>query len=376
MSDFENSLKNAPTPCYVLDESRLIKNMEVLNFVEKASGAKILCALKGFAMWEVFPLLSSYISGGTASSLHEAKLIHEKMNKLAHSCFVVYTEDEFEEVNTISSHLTFNSLSQFNRYQTKLSKHVKYALRLNPEFSNVEFEHYNPCMPGSRFGITLKDSPEQLPEGISGLHFHTLCESSSNDFKAVLEVIEGKFGHLLHQASWVNFGGGHHITRDNYDVELLVELLSNFKQNYNVDVFLEPGEAIGLNTGVLKSKVEDIVVNNNESTAILNVSFSAHMPDCLEMPYKPTVVGEVEDGVAYTLGGNTCMSGDFVKGFQFEKSLKIGDEIIFEDMMHYTFVKTTTFNGVQHPSIGIIQSDGTFKLVRLFNYNDYKNKLS
>lgn len=376
MSNFEKGLKLAPNPCYVLDESKLVKNMEVLRFLEKASGVNVLCALKGFAMWEVFPILNEYISGGTASSLHEAKLIHEKMNKKAHCCFVVYNSDEFQEVQSISSHVTFNSLSQFNKFKPQLNNDVQFALRLNPEFSNVEFDQYNPCMPGSRFGIASEQLPEFLPSEISGLHFHTLCESNSSDFEDVLAVIEEKFGHLLHQVSWVNFGGGHHITRDDYDIELMIELLSHFKQNYNVDVFIEPGEAIGLNTGVLKSKVEDVVMNREESIAILNVSFSAHMPDCLEMPYKPKVIGEVEQGVNYTLGGNTCMSGDFVKGFSFVKELQPGDDVVFEDMMHYTFVKTTTFNGVEHPSIGIVNERGDFRLVKSFNYDDYKNKLS
>lgn len=376
MDNFVKGLKKAPSPCYVLDESKFIKNMETLAFVEKASNAHVLCALKGFSMWKAFPIMKQYITGGTASSLHEAKLIHEEIGKKAHSCFVVYNEDEFTEVQRISSHITFNSLSQFNKYKASLSPEIKFALRLNPEFSNVEFEQYNPCMPGSRFGITSDKLPLELPEEISGLHFHTLCESNAGDLEETMAVIEEKFGHLLHQVSWVNFGGGHHITREDYDVELLIELLSNFRQNYKVDVFIEPGEAIGLNTGVLKAKVEDVVENNSERIAILNVSFSAHMPDCLEMPYKPKIATETESGMEYTLGGNTCMSGDFVKGFFFENELRTGDEMVFEDMMHYTFVKTSTFNGVQHPALGMVKLNGDFELFKSFTYKDFKERLS
>lgn len=376
MSDLLKRINEIPNPCYVLDEEKFIQNMETLNYVQKASGAKVLCALKGFSMWSAFPIVNKYLTGGTSSSLHEAKLISEEMGKKAHCCFVVYKEEEFDEVQSIASHITFNSLNQYNKYKDKFKPDIKYALRLNPEASNVEFEQYNPCMPGSRFGIVEELLPSDLPEGITGLHFHTLCESNSTDLEETLVVIEEKFGHLLHQASWINLGGGHHVTREDYDKELLIELLSNLKENYNLEVYIEPGEAIGWRTGYLVSKVEDVVKNSGETTAILNVSFSAHMPDCLEMPYKPGVIGETKEGEPMTLGGNTCMSGDFVKGFYFDKQLKEGDLVVFEDMMHYTFVKTSTFNGVEHPSIGIWKKENEFHLVRKFDYQNFKGRLS
>jgi carboxynorspermidine decarboxylase len=371
--DFLNEI---PNPCYVLEEAKFIKNMETFSFIEKASGGKVLCALKGFSMWSVFPEMKKYITGGTASSLHEAKLIFEEMGTKAHCCFVVYNESEFNELQTISSHITFNSLGQFDKFKDSLKKDIKYGIRINPESSDVEFEKYNPCVLGSRLGVTKKKLPNELPNGITGLHFHALCESGASDLEKVLEVVESDFGHLLHQAEWVNIGGGHLITKKGYNTELLIELISHLKQNYKVEVFLEPGEAIGWEVGCLLSKIEDIVENNGEFTAILNVSFAAHMPDCLEMPYKPKVLNETETGVEYTLGGNTCMSGDFVKGFHFENELKQNDPIIFKDMIHYTFVKTSFFNGVKHPSIGMITKEGPFKLLKSFNYEDFKYRLS
>lgn len=375
MSGFFNHLNLIPNPCFVIDEQLLEENMIVLNSLEK-EGVTVLCALKGFAMWQVFPQMMQSISGGTASSLHEAKLINEKMNVKAHSCFVVYNEDEFDEVQSISSHISFNSLSQFEKFRNKTQNGIQYALRINPEFSNVEFEKYNPCAPGSRFGIVKSQLPKDLPKEITGLHFHTLCESSAEDFEKVLNEIESKFVSYLHQVSWVNFGGGHHVTKEGYNVELLSKLLKRVKETYNVDVIIEPGEAIGLNTGFLLSKVEDLVENKGEKTAILNVSFSAHMPDCLEMPYKPTIVGEYQNGEEITLGGNTCMSGDFVKGFRFEKELNIGQSLVFTDMAHYTFVKTNFFNGVKHPSLGIWTKEGEFILLKDFGYEEFKSRLS
>lgn len=377
MSGLLSEINSIPNPCFVLDESLFEHNMKVLKKVEQGSGASVLCALKGFAMWEVFPLAMDYISGGTASSLNEVKLINEKMNRKAHSCFVVYAEDEFKEVNKLSSHVTFNSISQFEKFQNVLSKDVKYGFRINPEFSNVSFNQYNPCRPGSRFGITEDILSKQLPKAITGLHFHTLCESSAEDFKAVLAKIEAKFGHLLQQAEWVNFGGGHHVTREGYSVDLLVTLLKRIRDKYNVEVYIEPGEAIGLNTGYLTAKVEDLVIANGVRTAILNVSFAAHMPDCLEMPYKPNVVSESKNGkYSYDLGGNTCMSGDFVSGFRFDKELEVGGGIVFKDMVHYTFVKTTFFNGVKHPSLGLWTKNQEFKLIRAFGYADFRKRLS
>jgi carboxynorspermidine decarboxylase len=376
MHEIFNHLDKIPNPCFVLEESVFIKNMELLNFIEKASGGNVLCALKGFSMWSVFPDMKKYISGGTASSLNEAKLVYDEMGEKAHCCFVVYNEHEFVELQNIASHITFNSLSQLEKFKGKLKENIKYGIRINPEFSNVPFAKYNPCMPGSRLGITKEKLTETLPDGITGIHFHTLCESNSSDLQNALEVIESNFGHLLHQAEWVNIGGGHLITKEGYDTELLIELISHLKENYKVQVFLEPGEAIGWDSGLLLSEVEDIIQNGNTTTALLNVSFAAHMPDCLEMPYKPLVLNEKESGVEYTFGGNTCMSGDFVKGFFFKDYLKVKDPIVFENMIHYTFVKTSFFNGVKHPGLGVLTKDNQFKLLKSFTYEDFKYRLS
>ena len=376
--EFLSALDKAPNPSYVLDEAAFVKNMEVLHSVQKLSGAYVLCALKGFSMWSTFPIMKKYLHGTTASSLNEARLCFEEFGQKAHSCFVVYLDEEMEEVLKISSHITFNSLNQYNQFKKYIPLHpeIKFAIRINPEYSSVEFEKYNPCMPGSRFGVLAKDLPENLPEGITGLHFHALCESDSTDLEAVLEKVESTFGHLLFQCSWVNMGGGHHITRDDYDRDLLVDLLRNFQENYKVQVIIEPGEAIGWRTGILKTRVEDVVENKGVNVALLNASFSAHMPDCLEMPYKPKVVGEVKNGIPYILGGNTCMSGDFVEGFHFSEKLKKGDVLIFEDMMHYTFVKNNTFNGVPLPAIASIKTTGELEVHKTFGYSDFKERLS
>lgn len=376
MSGMLSNLKQLPNPCYVLDESLFERNMKVLQEVNNGERVNVLCALKGFATWEVFPMMKNYLAGGTASSLNEVKLINEKLKQKAHACFVVYAEDEFDEVNSNCSHLSFNSLSQFNRFKSHLSPNGNYGLRINPDFSNVPFAKYNPCMPGSRFGVTKDLLPKELPEVINGLHFHTLCESSAEDFEEALIVIEENFGAYLKQVDWVNFGGGHHITKPGYNIDLLNGFLVNIAKKYNVEVFIEPGEAIGLNTGFLLSKVEDIVVNGLEKTAVLNVSFAAHMPDCLEMPYKPSLVEEVVNGADFTLGGNSCMSGDFVKGFKLPSNLKVGDILTFTDMGHYTTVKTTFFNGVKHPSLGIWRSNNQFQLLRDFGYEEFRDKLS
>jgi carboxynorspermidine decarboxylase len=375
---FIEAIKFAPNPSYILDERKFIQNLHTLDNVQKLSGAKVLCALKGFSMWSTFPLIKENLSGGTASSLNEVKLCYQEMGVKAHSCFVVYQESEFEEVVKMSSHITFNSLSQYVKFKSyiKTNSQVKFALRVNPKCSKVQTDKYNPCMQGSRFGISMTDLPRSLPEGITGIHFHALCESNSEELESVLEVLEGEIGHLFHECEWVNMGGGHHITRNDYDKDLLVQLLHNFSQNYKVQIFLEPGEAVGWETGVLLSKIEDIVQSDEIRTAILNVSFSAHMPDCLEMPYKPGVVGESVVGESYTLGGNSCMSGDFVSGFQFEKSLEVGNQLIFKDMMHYTFVKNTTFNGVNLPAICIVKSNGVLKVQKEFSYEDFKGRLS
>lgn len=339
------------------------------------------------SFWHSFPLIKRYLAGATASSLNEARLISEEMCCDAHTYAPVYTEDDFKQLLLYSSHLTFNSLGQYYRFKDtalNFKKKVSLGLRVNPEYSEVETDLYNPALPGSRLGILVEDMPDELPEGIEGLHFHTLCENDSYALERCLKAFEDRFSHLIKQCKWVNFGGGHHITRKDYDVMHLIQLLKDFRSRYpNLqEVILEPGEAVGWQTGVLTSTVEDIVVNKGIKIAMLNVSFACHMPDCLEMPYKPTVLGATEPDenskFVYRLGGCSCLAGDYIGmgDFAFSEPLEIGDRIVFDDMIHYTMVKTTFFNGVAHPSIGIIYKDGEFEILsKPGDYESYKSKL-
>lgn len=372
-----------PSPCYVLDESLLHKNLALIKSVSEASGVEIILAFKGFAMWSAFPVVRQYITGAAASGLHEAQLAFEEMKTRAHTFSPAFKEEEFDEILTYSSHITFNSLNQLNRFLPlvqKSGKPVSVGLRVNHEFSEVETSLYNPCAPGSRLGVLASQLQGQLPEGVEGLHFHSLCESYPTDLEKTLAAFEEKFGHLIDNVKWVNFGGGHLMTRKGYDIEHLIRVLKGFKQRHKVHVILEPGSAFAWETGVLVSTVQDIAENKGIKTAILDVSFTAHMPDCLEMPYKPRIEGAYFDPVAgkptYRMGGNSCLAGDYVGDWSFDHELKPGDRIVFEDMIHYTMVKTTTFNGVQHPSIGIWNDGSGFKLIRKFGYEDYKNRLS
>ncbi len=370
-----------PSPCFVVDERLLEKNLKTLNRVQKESRASVLCALKGYATHSTFPLLKEYLTGATASSLHEARLIYEEMGVKAHVCAPVYVPDEFEELLSISSHITFNSLNEVSRYgdYIKNTKDVKFGIRINPEYSEVETDLYNPARSDSRLGITIAQLGEELPEGITGVHFHVMCEQDSGVLERVLNNVEEKFGKFLHEAEWLNMGGGHHVTRADYDVDHLISLINDLKSNYKLDVILEPGEAIGLDTGYLVSTVLDIIDHGNLKTAMLNVSFAAHMPDCLEMPYKPDVVGAIIENdmfPTYKFGGNTCLAGDEVGNYTFIQPLEVGDRIIFHDMAHYTMVKTNHFNGVSHPSIALYTRELELKLVRQFGYDDYKNRLS
>lgn len=369
-----------PSPCFVLDEKRLIQNLELLGNIQHKVQIKVLCALKGYAMWSTFPLLQKYLNGATASSLHEAKLVFEEYGRKAHLCAPAYRDSEIDEITNISSHITFNSLEQFNRYATIAKKKgLQIALRINPEYSEVHPDIYNPCIPGSRLGVTIENLPEKLPESITGLHFHTMCEQNADTLCRTLDVLEDKFGKYLHEISWINIGGGHHFTRNDYDLTLFSSRIRAFKSTYDLEVIAEPGEAIGWQTGFLVSTIHDIVTSHGVQTAMLDTSFAAHMPDCLEMPYKPNVIGATEKAkgtYTYRLGGNTCLAGDFMGYYHFSKQLEIGDHIVFDDMIHYTMVKTNTFNGVNLPSIGIIRTNGTFELVRQFGYDDYKERLS
>lgn len=379
-NSLEIDYSKIPSPCFILDEKKLISNLETLNHIQQASQIKILCAFKGYAMWSTFPLLRKYLSGATASSMNEAQLCFDEFKEKAHLCAPIYTDDEINDITDISSHITFNSISQFERFgETAASKEMKIALRINPEYSEVTPKLYNPCIPGSRLGITLDKMPENLPKSITGLHFHSHCEQNADSLERTLDVIDRKFNKYLKQISWLNIGGGHHFTRIDYDIDLFIKTISAFKKKYTLEIIAEPGEAIGWQTGYLFSTVQDIVESNHIKNAMLDVSFAAHMPDCLEMPYQPHVFGTIEKKqktYAYRLGGNTCLAGDFMGYYHFQHKLNIGDHIVFDDMIHYTMVKTNTFNGVPLPAIGILKTDGNFELIKEFGYTDYKNRLS
>lgn len=372
-----------PSPCYVLEEDKLRRNLTLIKSVKERSGADIILAFKAFALWKAFPIIREYIPYSTASSVNEAQLAFEEMGSRAHTFSPAYTEANFPVFMKYSSHITFNSLSQFERFYPMVvadSNRISCGIRVNPEFSEVGTDLYNPCAPGTRFGVLNTQLPEELPQGIEGFHFHTLCESSSFDLEKTLVHVEEKFGKYLPKLKWLNMGGGHLMTREGYDTEHLISLLKSFNAKYpNLQLILEPGSAFAWQTGELVSSVVDIVENNGIKTAILDVSFACHMPDCLEMPYKPAIRGAFEpDGThpVYRMGGNSCLSGDFIGDWAFEKELQIGDKIIFEDMIHYTTVKTNMFNGISHPSMALWTSDDQLVMYREFGYEDYKNRMA
>jgi carboxynorspermidine decarboxylase len=371
-----------PSPCYVIDEERFRKNLTLIKHVSDESGAEIILAFKGFAMWGVFPVLREYISGAAASSLDEARLCFEEIGSVAHTYSPVYKSGDFQSIMKYSSHITFNSLNQYKKFSAELennSKYISAGIRINPEFSEISHGLYNPCSPGSRLGVTADDLKNGLPDKIEGLHFHVLFESDSYALEKVLHVVENKFGKFFPQLKWINMGGGHLITGKDYDTDHLIRILKRFRENSDLHIILEPGSAFAWETGELVATVEDVVENQGIKTAILDVSFTAHMPDCLEMPYKPEIWGAtdpVPGKPTYRIGGNSCLSGDAMGDWSFEKELVPGNRIIFLDMIHYTMVKTTTFNGVHHPSIGIWTKAGQFRLIREFGYDDYKNRLS
>jgi carboxynorspermidine decarboxylase len=377
-----------PSPCFVLNEALLRKNLELIDSVQKDAGCQIILALKGFSMYSAFPIVKEYLSGATASSLNEVRLINDFMGYKAHTYMPAYLDHEFNDVMERSSHITFNSLGQWERFKDRV-KDFKIAnphhelscgIRVNPQYSEVETEMYNPCVPGSRLGVTRDKLPDQLPEGIDGIHFHTLCENGSDTLERTLDALESRFGDLLHQAKWLNMGGGHLMTRAGYDIEKLKILVSNISKKYDLNVILEPGSAIAWRTGELVTTVLDVMDSQGVEVTILDTSFAAHMPDTLEMPYKPFIVGSDHEPVpgkpTYRMGGMTCLAGDFIGDYSFDKQLEIGDKIIFEDMIHYTMVKITTFNGVNLPSIGMLKADGEFQLIRSFGYESFKDRLS
>lgn len=370
---------NIPSPCFVLDEKKLINNLELIDRVQKEAGVDIILAFKGFSMWSVFPLLRKYISGATASSLNEVRLCVEEMGTKAHSYSVAYYPEEFDEVVKMSSHITFNSLGQYHRFIDQVPDDVSVALRVNPEWSDVETDLYNPSSPVSRLGVTA-EMLSALPSRVEGLHFHVLCESTSFALENVLKSLEDKFGDFLSSVKWINMGGGHLMTKEGYDVDHLIKILREFKAKYQVEIILEPGSAFAWQTGDLHTTVLDIVENGGKKTAIFDGSFTCHMPDCLEMPYRPKLEEgadmKVDGWYPYRLGGVSCLAGDFLSEYWFKSPLSIGDPITFKDMIHYTMVKTSTFNGVKHPSIGILKENGSFELVKSFDYSDFKGRLS
>jgi carboxynorspermidine decarboxylase len=368
-----------PTPCYVIDELLLRHNLELIKQVKEAAGVDILVSFKAFSNWGVFPIFREYGFGASASSLNEARLAFEELAVKARTYSPAFEDKYIEAISKYSSHISFNSINQFQKYSDMaIQNGVSIGLRVNPEFSDSPYDIYNPCKPGSRFGITAEQLGDVLPHGVEGFHFHTLFEADSFALEKLLAIFLNKFGKFLPKLKWVNMGGGHLITKKNYDRHHLIKILTDFKKQYDVEIILEPGSAFTYQTGYLVSMILDIVENNGIKTAILDVSFTCHMPDCLEMPYQPVILGatdETEEKSTYRMGGISCLAGDFMGNWSFDKELKPGNKIIFEDMIHYTTVKTTMFNGVNHPSIGIWSDKSGFRLIKEFNYQDYKDRL-
>ena len=381
------------TPIYIIEEEKLRSNLRHIQDVAKRTRSEWILAFKAFALWKTFPIFREYISSTTASSLWEARLAMEEFGAKAHTYSPAYKDVEFDEIVACSSHLTFNSLTQYERFHER-ARNCSIGLRVNPEYSEVGTLLYNPCAPGTRFGVTADKLPEQLPDDLRGFHCHCHCESGADVFERTLKHIEEKFGRWFPQIEWINFGGGHLVTRKDYDIELLVRLMEDFHQRWpHLKVIFEPGSAFAWQTGPLVSQVVDIVEDKGIRTAILDVSFTCHMPDCLEMPYYPEVRGAeqvdeqmvkglcvtpesmLEQHHLYRLGGNSCLSGDFMGMWRFTHELEIGEEVVFEDMIHYTTVKTNTFNGISHPSIAMLTTDGTLKMLRCFGYEDYRDRM-
>ena len=375
-----DALNEAPTPCYVIDEQALQRNLDILGAVQRRSGCRILLALKAFAAFSVFPLLRQCLAGTAASSLYEARLGFEEFGGAVHLCAPAYRPDEFEALLRYCSHVVFNSTSQWRRFAPQVAacaRSVRCGLRINPEHSEVEVPIYDPCRSGSRLGITRAQLEPDVLEGISGIHFHTLCGSNAEALARTLAAVEAGFGEFLGDMEWVNFGGGHHITRSDYDVDLLCQLVETFRRRYGVEIFLEPGEAVVLDSGMLVATVLDV---RPDGIAILDVSAAAHMPDVLEMPYRPDIVGAgtpEEFPHRYRLGGPTCLAGDEIGVYSFPEPLGIGTRLVFEDMACYTMVKNTLFNGVGLPAIALREAGtGRLRLVRQFGYEDYRSRLS
>ena len=377
-------LSRLPSPCFVVDEVAVERNLAILKSVADESGAKVLAALKAFSMWHLAPLTSRYLSGTCASGLHEARLGHEEYGGEVHVFSAAFSEADLTELLTFADHIVFNSQSQWQRFQPQIqqaleTRQIEFGLRINPEHSEGTTPIYDPCAPGSRLGIPLSQLDESMLEGISGLHFHTLCEQNFGPLSRTLDAVEEKFGHLLSQMKWVNFGGGHHITAPDYDRDGLIERIKTFSAKYDVQVYLEPGEAVAIGTGVLVSEVLDITWNQ-VNQAILDTSATCHMPDTLEMPYRPDITGAGEADElehTYRLGGLTCLSGDIISDYSFAEPLQVGQRLVFEDMAHYTMVKTSTFNGTHLPALAVWNSEtDALEIVKQFGYEDFKGRLS
>lgn len=374
-------INNLPSPCYVVDEKLLKRNLEILDQVQKRTGCHILLALKAFSMYSTFPLVGHYLQGVTSSSLFEARLGKEEMNKEVHIYAPAYREDEFEDIMDCCDHIVFNSLSQWEKYKGQVKnhtqKHIECGLRVNPEYSEIETDLYNPCFSHSRFGMTKAQLEGASLEGIDGLHFHALCEQGSDVLWRILQKVEKNFGPYLKQMKWLNLGGGHHITRDDYDLELLIHSILYIKDKYDLEIYLEPGEAIALNTGYLVATVLDMM-ENGMPIAILDTTAACHMPDVLEMPYHPSIIGAGMPGelkYTYRLGGPTCLSGDVIGDYSFNKPLEPGDKLVFCDMAHYTMVKNNTFNGINLPAIVRYNDEEGAVIVKTFGYEDFKSRL-
>ena len=376
------------TPMYIIEEEKLRRNLQLIADVAKAADVEIILAFKAFALWKTFPIFREYIKSTTASSLSEARLALEEFGAKAHTYSPAYTDDEFDEIVRCSSHLTFNSLSQYEHFHDRVVGKASIGLRVNPEYSEVGTMLYNPCAPGTRFGVTFEKLPETLPQDIEGFHCHCHCESGPDVLEHTLVHIEEKFSRWFPQIKWLNLGGGHLMTRKDYDTSHLINILKGLHERYPwLKIILEPGSAFAWQTGPLVSHVVDVVEDKGIKTAILDVSFTCHMPDCLEMPYMPEVRGAeiIEDDkpqisnlksqFVYRLGGNSCLSGDFMASWRFDHELQVGEEVIFEDMIHYTTVKTNTFNGITHPSIVMLHQDGKLEILRQFGYEDYRNRM-
>lgn len=381
MDDIDIDISSLPSPSYLIDERLLIRNLEVLNSVQGRTGAKILLAQKGFSMHSMYPLVAKYLHGVTSSSLFEARLGYEKMGKEVHVYAPAYVDSEFDELLGYSDHIVFNSFDQWNRFKDRVQnapKKISCGIRVNPEYSEIEVPLYDPCFNYSRMGVTLPNfRPEEL-EGIDGLHFHTMCEQNSDTLERTLQVVEEKFGPYLKGMKWLNFGGGHHITRPDYDLDTLVRCILHMKEKYDVQIYLEPGEAIALNTGYLIATVLD-TMHNGMDIAILDTSAECHMPDVLAMPYRPGIIGAGTAGeyeYTYRLGGMTCLAGDVIGDYSFKEPLKYGDKLIFLDMGHYTMVKNHMFNGVNLPAIASYNDEEGIKVIKQFAYEDFSGRLS